>query len=100
MGQIVLFPCCNDGPSPKPSHSPSHDTSLTPPTPITSLERLMLQPRTLPVIAEEEWVDSEPASARPVRQRRGKRMELKAMLVRKRLKLGYHGSTLKAPSLL
>ena len=50
------------------------------------------------MIAEEEWADSEPASARPaVRQRRGKRMELKAMLVRKRLKLGYQGSTLKAP---
>lgn len=92
MGQIVSFPCCNDIPVPKPS-PPSQDTSLTPPTPITSLERLMMQPKTLPVIMEEEWVEAEPATAQPTRQRRGRRMEPKTLWVRKRLKSGYRGSS-------
>lgn len=98
MGQIASFPCCHDTPTAKPS-PPSQDTSLTPPTPITSLERLMMQPKTLPVIMEEEWVDAEPASAQPTRQRRGRRLQPKTLWVRKRLKSGNRGGSnaLKAP---
>lgn len=96
MGQTVSFTCCTDTPTDKPTvttRPPSHDTTMMPPTPISSLERLMMQPRTLPVILEEERTDSEPKAAKPVRIRRGKRMEVKAIVVRKRLAQGYRGSS-------
>jgi hypothetical protein len=53
----------------------------------------MRDPKTLPVITEEEWADSEPMSARPARERKGRRMELRAMLVGKRLQQGYRSSS-------
>jgi len=91
MGQKVAFPCYADSPAPKPGQLSSTAASL-PLTPVSSLERLMRDPKTLSVITEEEWADPEPMSARPVRERRGRRMQLKALLVRKRLKLGDRSS--------